>query len=367
LDKRAHEPIMVELGERSYPVHVKPGLLKNAGPLISKRLPQAGRASVVTSDPIHELYGETLLKSLEDAEIKAEVALVPDGEEAKSWTSAGELVGELLGHGLDRGSTVVAFGGGAIGDLAGFVASIYMRGVSLVQVPTTLLAQVDSSLGGKAAVNHPLGKNLIGSFHQPSIVISDPKLLSTLPAREVLSGLGEVVKHGVIADDELFRFIEENIDALKGAEPGVMNHVVRSSVTIKARLVTLDERETKGLRAILNYGHTVGHALETASRHMLRHGEAVALGMKAATRIARELDLIEGEEVERQARLLDTLGFKPVHGYSVESLIDLMHRDKKVIGGSIRMVLPTGIGTPPVVRSVEDSIVAEALVDEGFG
>jgi 3-dehydroquinate synthase len=295
---------VVELGERSYPVYVEAGLLERVGPLIKEVLPAAGKCVVITSETVHGIHGETLETSLEEAGINGGVVLVPDGEAAKSWAVAEQLIGELLLKGLDRQSMVVAFGGGAIGDLSGFVASIYLRGVRLVQVPTTLLSQVDSSLGGKAAVNHPMGKNLIGSFHQPSLVVSDPGLLATLPRRELLSGLGEVVKHGVIADGDLFDYVGEHGEEMLEADPDHLSHAVRRSVAIKARLVALDERDDKGIRAALNYGHTIGHAVEALSGMEVRHGEAVALGMVAAARISEELGLMAKDDVGRQRRLL---------------------------------------------------------------
>ena len=358
----------VELGARSYPVHVGTGLFGRAGPLVKEQLPDARSCAVVTSESILEAHGMPLVESLRGAGIRAGTVLVPDGEEAKSWSAAGELIGDLLELGLDRGSAVIAFGGGAVGDLAGFVASIYLRGVGLVQIPTTLLAQADSSLGGKTAVNHPRGKNLIGSFHQPSLVVSDPSLLRTLPRRELLSGLGEVAKHGVIADAALFRFIEDEAASLLEADPHALAHVVRRSVAIKGGLVSADERDDRGLRAVLNYGHTAGHALEILTGHELRHGEAVALGMIVASRISNGLGLIPSRGVERQRRLLESLGFglTPPRLGSTE-IVEIMRRDKKAVGGSIMFVLPTGIGSTPVLRPVSETLITRTLEDEGYG
>jgi 3-dehydroquinate synthase len=360
--------LVVELGERSYPVYVGAGLLERVGPLIREALPSAGKCVVITCETVHDLHGETLEGSLEEAGINGGVILVPDGEAAKSWAVAEQLIGELLLKGLDRQSALVAFGGGAIGDLSGFVASIYLRGVRLVQVPTTLLSQVDSSLGGKAAVNHPMGKNLIGSFHQPSLVVSDPGLLSTLPRRELLSGLGEVVKHGVIADGDLFDYVGEHGEGMLDADPDHLSHAVRRSVAIKGRLVALDERDAKGIRAALNYGHTMGHAVEALSGMEVRHGEAVALGMVAAARISEELRLMAKDDAGRQRWLLGRLGFdlKPP-SLEVSELLRVMRKDKKVKGGSIRFVLPTGIGSPPVIRTVPESLISQILEEEGYG
>lgn len=362
------QPIMVELGWRSYPIYVAKGLIVRVGRLLGERLPSARRCVVVTSDTIHRMHGEALMRSFGEAGIDVGLALVPDGEEAKSWFSADQLIGELLELGLDRQSVVVSFGGGAVGDLSGFVASIFLRGVSLVQVPTTLLAQVDSSIGGKAAVNHPKGKNLIGSFHQPALVVSDLELLITLPRRELLSGLGEVVKYGVIADPDLFGLAEAIGEKLINADLGALTDVVRRCATIKAKLVGLDERDTRGIRAALNYGHTVGHALEVLTGLGLRHGEAVALGMGVAAQISERLGLMEKGDVVRQRRLLEQLGFElEPPRLDPLKLIEVMHRDKKVEGDSIRLVLPTGIGSTPVLRPVPDHIISKVLEDEGFG
>ena len=359
---------VVDLGVRSYPVYGGTGLLGKVGPLVKRKLPEVISCAVVTSELILETHGEALLKSLREAGIREGTALVPDGEEAKSWSAAEELIGDLLELGLDRKSAVIAFGGGAVGDLAGFVASIYLRGVGLVQVPTTLLAQVDSSLGGKTAVNHPKGKNLRGSFHQPSLVVSDPSILRTLPREELLSGLGEAVKHGVIADADLFKFIEDKAGPLIEADPSALVHVVERSVAIKGGLVSVDERDNKGIRAILNYGHTTGHALEVLSEHELRHGEAVALGMIVASRISNSLGLIPIRDIGRQRKLLEALGLRltPPKLGSTE-IVEIMHRDKKAVGESIRFILPTGIGSTPVLRPVSETLITQSLEDEGYG
>jgi 3-dehydroquinate synthase len=361
-------PVTVELGMRSYLVHVGRGLLKNTGILIKERFPDANRCVVITSEAILGIHGEVLLDALHMADIEASVAQVPDGEEAKSWQCVESLIGELLENRLDRKSVVVAFGGGAVGDVSGFVSSIFMRGIDLVQVPTTLLAQVDSSLGGKAAVNHPLGKNLVGTFHQPSLVVSDPELLTTLPKKEILSGLVEVVKHGVIADRDLFEYVEERSRELMDANPDALTHVVRKSVVIKAKLIALDERDTEGLRAILNYGHTLGHALETLTDHRLRHGEAVALGMETAAIISEKLSLITRGEVERQTCLLEALGLNlESPAVDIGRVVEVMRRDKKTEKGVIRFVLPTGIGSDPVLREVPEDLIRQTLEEKSYG
>jgi 3-dehydroquinate synthase len=360
--------VVVDLGERSYPIHIGTGISEHAGELIKQSLPEVRTCAVVTSEGVHKAHGRPLIESLEDQDLHVGLALVPDGEEAKTWGSAGDLVGDLLEAGLDRRSAVIAFGGGTIGDLAGFVASVYMRGVGLVQVPTTLLAQVDSSIGGKAAVNHPRGKNLIGAFHQPSVVISDQGLLGTLPRRELLSGLGEVVKHGVIADPGLFELAENDGERLMEADPDALEEAVMRSVAIKSRLVEMDERDNKGLRVILNYGHTLGHALETLSGHELRHGEAVALGMEFAARISVEAGTFKAREAERQSRTLEGLGFKlePPRADPLE-LVAALRLDKKAVGSTINFILPTGIGSTPILKPVSEDRIIHILGEAGYG
>lgn len=362
------KPILVELEKKSYPIYVERGLVRYVGRLLKEKFPSAQRYVIVTSDEIQRMHGEALITSFNEEFKVVGLAIVPDGEEAKTWNCAGELIGELLDQGLDRHSIVVAFGGGTVGDLAGFAASIFLRGIRLVQIPTTLLAQVDSSIGGKAAVNHPKGKNLIGSFHHPSLVVSDPNLLASLPKRELLSGLGEVVKHGVIADEDLFKFAEVESEKLVNADPEALTFVIRRSALIKAKLVRLDERDEKGIRAVLNYGHTFGHALETITAHHLKHGEAVAVGMGVAARISVMLGLMDKEDLLRQNRLLNKLGFElePQH-LDILKLVELMRRDKKVEMGSIRFVLPTGIGNPPILKVIPEHLICQVLEGMGFG
>jgi 3-dehydroquinate synthase len=236
-----------------------------------------------------------------------------------------------------------------------------MRGIRVVQVPTTLLGQVDSGVGGKTAVNHPTGKNLIGTFHQPSIVACDTGLCSTLPRRELLSGLAEVVKYGVIADAKLYIGVEAEVHKLLSADPETLRWVVARCVTAKARLVESDERDEKGVRAALNYGHTLGHAVETLSGHSIRHGEAVAIGMVFASRIAVALGLLKKPDLERQLTLLGRLGLPTESPYSVDKVIPLMRRDKKAERGSLRLVLPTGIGEEPTINTVSEAEIREAL------
>jgi 3-dehydroquinate synthase len=360
--------VTVRLGERSYPVYVAPSLISEVGGLIAERLPSTTRIAVVSSEIIWELHGRALESSLTTTGSEADVVLVPDGEEAKSWGEAARLIGELLDTGFDRRSTLIAFGGGAVGDLAGFAAAIYLRGIDLVQVPTTLLAQVDSGIGGKAAVNHPKGKNLIGAFKQPGLVASDPGLLASLPRRELCSGLAEIVKYGVIADSDLFRKVEEMGSALLDADPRALTEVVRSCSAIKAGYVEEDERDLKGIRAALNYGHTMGHAVETLSKPKLRHGEAVAIGMDFAGRLSVKLGLMRDGELKRQRDLLASLGLETsMPDLGQEEILDALRRDKKVEGGSVRFVLSTGIGKTPVIKPIDEDAIIQELGRNGIG
>jgi len=350
----------VRLGDRGYKIYVGEGLSGRLGEIIAASKPEATGCVVVTSEPIDGLYGEAVAAGLGGFDPRTLV--VPDGEIAKEWENAGTLLGSFLDAGLDRNGVVVALGGGAVGDLAGFAASIYMRGVAVVQVPTTLLGMVDSGIGGKTAVNHVKGKNMIGSFHQPVAVVADPLLLCSLPMREVRSGLAEVVKHGMIADEALFRYIEDNAERLLGLDPECMSDVIGRNASIKARYVEKDERDDKGVRAALNYGHTLGHAAERLARPRLRHGEAVSIGMAYAADLAVRLGLMDQGEAQAQRRVLEGLGLPTkLPSLKADELIRYMRRDKKTEGGRIRMILPTGIGSPPTLSTVEEAKLMEAL------
>ena len=314
---------------------------------------------MVTSPSVDALYGGqaiTALRALNPGKV-----IVPEGEEAKTWGATEELLSGLIEHGLDRRGVVVALGGGSVGDSAGFAASVYMRGIRVVQVPTTLLGQVDSGVGGKTAVNHPSGKNLIGSFHQPSLVACDTALLETLSPRELRSGLAEVAKYGVISDAILYKGLEVEADGLLSGDAERLRWMVGRCVASKARYVEADERDDAGMRVALNYGHTVGHAVETLSGHSIRHGEAVATGMVAASRVAHGLGLLKRADLMRQIDLIERLGLPVEVPYGLDEILPLMMRDKKAEAGSIHFVLSTGIGSEPVVRRVSDEELRGAL------
>jgi 3-dehydroquinate synthase len=286
------------------------------------------------------------------------------GEASKTLETVGRLCSEAVAAGLTRKSVVLALGGGVVGDIAGFVASSYMRGIEFVQIPTTLLAMVDSSVGGKVGVDLPEGKNLIGAFHQPRLVVADLVTLDTLPEREIRCGMAEVIKYGVIMDRPFFDFLSENVEGIHAHSKEIMTKIVCRSCELKAQIVRDDERES-GIRAILNYGHTFGHAIETLTRYeRYNHGEAVAIGMGMAIDLAHFLGRTPAEDVKRQNRLLEEAGlptrFK-TEGIDAEHIFKTMHRDKKVLNGKLRLVLPRELGRAEVIDSVPDSMVIDAI------
>ena len=354
------ETVRVELGARSYDVVVGLDLLGTLG----ERLAGLGfrdRCAVVTSDRVAALYRAPIERALRTAGFEPIVAVVPDGETEKTLATLGRLFDVFLGARIERATPLVAVGGGVVGDLTGFAGATLLRGLPVVQVPTTLLAQVDAAIGGKTAVDHPAGKNLIGAFHQPRLVLADVGLLATLPRRELLAGLAEVVKYGVIGDTALFARIERDPDALVTGDPAALVAVVASCARQKAAVVAADEREERGERAVLNFGHTVGHAVETATGYgRLLHGEAVAIGMVAAARVSRSLGVCSAETIDRVRRMLVRLGL-PVElpsDVSAAALVAAMQADKKSAGGRIRFVAVEEVGR---VRLV--SLTAQDIVD----
>mgnify|MGYP001169826612 CR=1 FL=1 len=353
------ERIDVVLGERSYPVYAGTSLLERVGPLALEH-GLGRRGLVISNETVGTLYAPVVMKSLHKAGFQVEYASVPDGEAYKSAASAAALYDACVAAGLDRSSFIVALGGGVIGDLAGFVAATYMRGIDYVQVPTTLLAQVDASVGGKTAINHGGIKNLVGAFHQPRFVAADISTLVSLPQREYRAGLAEVVKHGLIADAELFRFAEEQWFALLRVEAGAALRAVVRSVQIKAEVVSADEREA-GRRALLNFGHTVGHAIEAASNYELLHGEAVAIGMVVEARLSADRGLMPAAQVQRVKALLDRLTL-PTHTDGIEfgPVREAMAKDKKARDGRLNFALLHGIGSALLVHDVSPAEVERA-------
>jgi 3-dehydroquinate synthase len=358
--------VKVKLGQRSYDIDIGEGTLSSVGRVL-RSLGGGTRVAVVTDSNVGPLYGGTVAGSLKSAALPHRVFTVPAGERSKSVEQTQTLWDAFVSFDMDRDSAVVALGGGVVGDLAGFAAATYMRGIRYVQVPTTMLACVDSSVGGKTGIDLEAGKNLVGAFHQPAAVIIDPTTLKTLPERELRAGLAEVIKYGVIMDAGLFKRLETEIGGLAGADPVVTADVITQCCELKAGITSEDERETDR-RAILNYGHTVGHALETLAgyeRHI--HGEAVAVGMVVAARIAEKLGMIGRAVTERLVSLLSRTGLPTtVTGFDPADIIETMRHDKKVRGGKLTLVLLTGIGEVETVKDVKAKVVAEAL-EESLG
>ena len=355
------ERVRIELADRSYDILIGAGVLD--APTSYEGLPRATDALIVTNPTVGRLYAPRLGQALAARYRRVHVVELPDGESHKDWGTLNLIFDALLGHGCDRKTVLFALGGGVVGDMTGFAAASYMRGVPFVQVPTTLLAQVDSSVGGKTAINHPLGKNMIGAFYQPARVIADLQTLSTLPRREVAAGLAEVVKYGPIADDEFFSWIEAHVEPLLALEPSALAHAVRRSCEIKADVVGQDEREA-GLRAILNFGHTFGHAIESGLGYgRWLHGEAVGCGMVMAAELSHRLGLIDKTYVQRIRTLVERCGL-PVRGpaLGLERYLDLMRLDKKAEGGEIRFVVIEAPGRAGV-RPAPDALVREVLAD----
>lgn len=354
--------VHVSLGERSYDVHVAEGVLEASGALIAE-VTKARTAAIVTNPRIGKLYAERVLKSLEGAGIAAHVVTIPAGERYKTLNTVRGVYEKMLDYRIDRTSMVIGLGGGVVGDLAGFVAATYLRGVDFVQMPTSLLAQVDASVGGKVGVDLPRSKNLVGAFYQPKVVLADTGTLRTLPKAQFRSGLAEVIKHGIILDSEYYAYLERNLDAVMRLESGPLQHIVRRSVEIKASVVAQDERES-GLRAKLNYGHTVGHAIESLTGYSrVLHGEAVAIGMVSAALISHEMGAADESLAGRIADLLvrAKLPYKPPKDVSPEGIVGAMKLDKKVAHGKLRFVLVREIGSSFVTEDVTPELIVRSL------
>ncbi len=355
------EKLRVDLGKRSYDIIIGAGALDLVGQKLSA-LGLGRRVTVVSNAVVRPLYGERVETLLAQSGFTVRVVEIPDGEVHKSLATAAGLYDELIDFKMDRACAVVALGGGVIGDLAGFVASTYLRGVPFVNIPTTLLAQVDSAVGGKTGVDHPKGKNLIGAFYQPRLVLCDLDVLRTLPKRELIAGMAEVVKYGVILDANFFSFVETHVEEILNLQPGAMAEVVRSSCEAKATVVERDELES-GLRAILNFGHTLGHAIESLTGYSrFIHGEAVAIGMVAAARIARAMGLCPQADVDRLKAILEQIGL-PTRPPKLElqAVLEAMIHDKKVQAGRIRFVLPERIGKAVIRDDVDPAAIGAVL------
>ena len=360
--------LTVSLGARAYPIHIGGGLLGQAG-LIAAHL-RTPRAAIVSNATVAPLYLEQLAAPLRAAGVKLTEIVLPDGEQYKNWETLNRIFDTLLAERCDRTTTVIALGGGVIGDLSGFAAASYQRGVPFIQVPTTLLAQVDSSVGGKTGINHPRGKNMIGAFWQPQLVLADTDTLTTLPPRELAAGLAEVIKYGLIRDLPFLEWLEANMDALVARDGAALAYAIERSCHNKAEVVAADEFETakEGGRALLNLGHTFGHAIETGVGYgEWLHGEAVAAGTLMAAELSRRLGWLSVADVDRVRRLLQRAGL-PTRGapLGAERYLELMGHDKKVIAGKLRLVLLKHIGEAvtwgeapraDIVAAIEDCCV----------
>lgn len=356
------DKIRVELGERSYTIAAGAGILGDLGKSL-ERFDFSKKAAIVSNPTVFELYGKTLAMSLSASGFEIIEIIIPDGEEYKNMLTVERIYEQLLSMRFDRKSVVLALGGGVIGDITGYAASTYMRGIDFVQVPTTLLAQVDSSVGGKTGVNHALGKNMIGTFWQPRLVWIDISTLHTLSNRNFLAGMAEIIKYGIIWDTTFFDFLEKKRETLLSLNPEDITHIIRRSCEIKADVVAKDERES-GLRAILNFGHTIGHALETVTGYTaFLHGEAVAIGMHVEALIAHELGLIGRDEVSRIQHILKTFGL-PVEvpaGIDLTALFEAMKLDKKTVSGDVKFILPERIGKVRIQGNVSAAAVQQAV------
>jgi len=354
--------VKINLGSDSYRVHIGSGILAQAGRQL-KEEGFSGSLVIITNPVVEGLYGDALKQNLTREGFRVTVLQVPDGEEQKSLETTGRLYHELTECYAERTTPILALGGGVIGDLAGFVAATYLRGVPLIQIPTTLLAQVDSSIGGKVAVDHGQLKNMIGAFYQPKLIISDIDTLKTLDNKILIDGLAEVIKYGVIRDEGFFRYIEENLDKITSLDSGALEEIVLRSAKIKAEVVEKDEKDL-GLRAILNYGHTVGHAIESVSDFKVEHGVAVAMGMLAAAKISHKMGILGNKELLRLKNLIQRAGLPTtMPKLNIKKVIQAITHDKKVLRGKVRFALPKSIGKVFITNEVSPSLVEQTLAE----
>jgi len=353
------EKLLVDLGDRSYPISIGPNLLADTA-LFSSAI-SGKKVMIVTNDVVAPLYLEACKNTLKDYQI--DEVILPDGEQYKNLSTFETILSELLAKKHARDTTIIALGGGVIGDMAGFAAACYQRGIAFIQIPTTLLSQVDSSVGGKTAVNHALGKNMIGAFYQPQAVVIDIECLKTLPAREFAAGMAEVIKYGIIYDQDFFIWLENNIEAIKALDATAITYMIKRCCAIKAEIVALDEKE-HGVRALLNLGHTFGHAIEAEQGYgNWLHGEAVAVGMVLAAETSYVLGLIEHTEVEQIIELIEAfdLPLAAPAEMQYKHFAEHMQLDKKVLNGQLRLVLPTSIGTSALFDNVNDIVLRDVI------
>jgi len=355
--------VKVNIKDNSYKILIGKGIIKNLGSLIGE-YPKSVQACIISDENVSNLYLGKLEKSISGFVDNSHVVIIPSGEEHKNLYTIKKIYDSITAKGLSRDSLIFSLGGGVVGDIAGFVASTYMRGIDYIQIPTTLLAQVDSSVGGKTGVNHKLGKNLIGTFYQPKGVFIDPDLLKTLQEREIKSGLVEIVKHSIIRNRKLFEYIENNLNSIFDLNPEVLEKIIEENCKIKAEIVTIDEKE-KGLRVILNFGHTIGHALETIDKYKtIRHGEAVGFGIIAASFIGKKLEQISNSDYQKICNLI----FKIVPSeilpdITPQQVINAMELDKKKQKGNLRFVLSRNIGSSIVKSNIPLELIKESILE----
>ncbi len=354
--------VKLSLAQNSYPIVIGARSLSQIGSRL-KTLKMGRDAVIITNPVIKKHYGTIISRSLKQEGISAKFIEVPAGEKSKTAFYAHKIIEKIVAHDVFKKIFIIALGGGVVGDLAGYVAAIYKRGIPYVQVPTTLLAQVDSSIGGKVAIDLPSGKNLVGAFYQPRLVFSDVAVLATLDKRQIIGGFSEVIKYGIIKDKDLFAYLEKNCEKLKKLDDSSLNHVVAVCSRIKADVVASDEKETKGLRTILNFGHTVGHAIEAAAAYdQYQHGEAVALGMRVVTDISLALKMISARNAVRINQLLSAFELpEKFGGISLPRLMTIMQNDKKFITGKNRFVLVSRIGTVKVKEGIPLPVIRAAI------
>ena len=353
--------VKVNLAENSYDIFIGENL-ENAFSKLITTAKFSAKVLVISDENVGKVYGPKLMQLLNKEGLTAELYLVEAGEHSKSLEVAEKIYSKAITMGLDRKSAIFALGGGVVGDLAGFIAATYLRGVPFVQLPTSLLAQVDSSVGGKVAVNHTLGKNLIGAFYQPKAVFIDLAMLNSLPKREIYTGLAEIIKYGIIYDKEFFTYLDQHVEEILALDKTVMKHVIARACEIKAEVVSQDEKEA-GLRIILNFGHTIAHAIESETGYKLyNHGEAVAIGMHGAAKLSLYLGLITAETVEKIITLIEKFKLPlKAKNCSAQGLYKILYRDKKVVNGMVQWVLVESIGKVKVEKNVPDEIVRKVL------
>ena len=358
--------VKINLGERSYDILVEEKLLSTVSQDLKER-EKGEQGVIISNETVFKLYGQELISSLKDQGFEVHEFVVPDGEGYKSWETAGEILTKMLEKKINRDSFLIALGGGVIGDLGGFVASIYQRGIRFYQIPTSLLAQVDSSVGGKVAVNHPLGKNMIGSFYQPEKVYIDMDVLETLPGRDWKSGLAEIIKYGIIRDSSFFNYIEENLEKINSRDTQVFKYLIERSCEIKGEIVEEDERE-QGIRAHLNLGHTIAHGIETITEYeYFRHGEAVAAGISVIAELAAEKGYLRKEDQARIENVFQKLDMKyKLPKIPVKLFMDILGLDKKNQKGKLILVIPEEIGSVEKTDKISSGELERYLLEKGI-